>query len=104
MAVLCLLHVTASAPVLSDDASAQYFDQLRQRNLFSLAESYAMSRLAQPNLPRARRIQITVELSRTLCRHASYASEQQQPELWARAKSILDEQRARETSTPIDLV
>ena len=56
--------------------------------LFSIAESYAVSRLT-PDLRRSRRVEITIELSRTLAKHAEYASEQQQQDLWKRAQSIV---------------
>ena len=90
--------------VAADESIPLYFDQLRHRNLFSLAESYAMSRLAQPNLPRPRRIQLTVELSKTFAEHANNGTEQQQQELWERARTVVEEQRTREPASPFDIV
>ncbi len=84
----------------ADESLGIYFEQLRQRGLFSIAESYAVSRLGQANLPRARRINLTIELSRTLAAHAEFASEQQQPELWKQARTVVDEERLREPTSP----
>ena len=86
-----------------DDALAQYFEQLRQRGLFSIAESYAVSRLT-PDLRRSRRVEITIELSRTLAKHAEFASEQQQQDLWKRAQSIVVDERNREPLDPSAIV
>ncbi len=88
----------------ADDSVAHYFEQLRQRGLFSIAESYAVSRRSQPNLPRAKRVELTIELSRTFAKHAEFASEQQQQELWKRAAAIVDEERGREPSSPYAVV
>lgn len=88
----------------ADDSLARYFEQLRQRGLFSIAESYAVSRRAQPNLARSRRAELTIELSRTLASHAEYASEQQQQDLWKRAASIIDDERGREPTSPFAVV
>lgn len=73
---------------------ARYFDQLRQRRFFSLAESYAEARLSDPHLPAPLRIEFAIELSRTLTVHALVVSDDQQEELWQRAVEVLrDEQR-----------
>lgn len=88
----------------ADESLSLYFEQLRQRGLFSIAESYAVSRLAQSDLPRNRRVELTIEFSRTLARHAEFASEKQQQELWARARSIVDEERTRATIGAFDIL
>ena len=94
---ICLIVIVGafhSGPSIcraADESLGVYFEQLRVRGLFSIAESYAVSRLAQPNIARTRRIDLTIELSRTLAAHAEFASEQQQPELWKQARTVVDE-------------
>lgn len=106
LTVLLAVAVPARPPVVwaVDESLGVYFEQLRLRGLFSIAESYAVSRLSQPNLPRGRRIELTVELSRTLARHAEFASEKQQEELWLRARSVVDAERNREPTSPYALL
>ncbi|MDB5345426.1 MAG: hypothetical protein JWP89_3803 [Schlesneria sp.] len=87
-----------------DDSLSLYFDQLRQRGLFSIGESYAIARLSQVNLSQSRRVELTIELSRTIARHAEFVSEEQQEELWKRARSIVDDERNREPTGPYALM
>ena len=107
---ICLIVIVGafhSCPSIcgaADESLGVYFEQLRVRGLFSIAESYAVSRLAQPNIPRTRRIDLTIELSRTLAAHAEFASEQQQPELWKQARTVVDEERLREPASPFALL
>ncbi|MBC8116003.1 MAG: hypothetical protein H7062_16570, partial [Candidatus Saccharimonas sp.] len=75
---------------------------LRRRGLYSLAEGYAISRLAQTNLPLAQRTDLAVELSRTLAEHAGFVSDEQQAELWKRASSAVDDERTRDPANPRD--
>ena len=101
ISVICLGAILLS-PVSSglaiDESLGQYFDQLRQRGLYSIAESYAVARLSQDNLSKARRADFAIELSRTLVRHAESASANQQEELWNRARAVVDEERSRKPS------
>jgi tetratricopeptide (TPR) repeat protein len=105
---VCLLVAGMSMSAIhcpaADDSLELYFERLRDRGLFSIAESYAVSRLSQANLPRERHIDLTIELSRTLAVHAEFASERQQKELWKRARSIVDEERDREPSGPFAIL
>ena len=89
---------------LADESHTRYFEQLRRRGLYSLAEGYSISRLAQPNVPLAQRTDLAVELSRTLAEHAGYASELQQAELWKRARAAVDDERTREPSNPREVL
>ncbi len=95
---MCSLIVLGGMPraggQVTDDESltARYFDQLRQRGLFHLAENHAESRLADPLLTPARRLDFVIELSRTLVAHALSASDDEQSELWRRAASVLSEE------------
>lgn len=98
------IGMLASSSSAADDSLAHYFEQLRQRGLFSIAESYAVSRRSQPNLPRAKRVELTVELSRTLTGHAEIASEQQQQDLWKRAAAVIDDERGREPTSPFAVI
>jgi len=104
--VVALIALNLMTGVLSgaEESLPHYFEQLRQRGLFSIAESYAVSRRSQSNLPRARRVELTIELSRTLSRHAEFASELQQQELWKRAVSIVEEERSRDPKGPYAIV
>lgn len=98
--VACGLTIGSSPCRGVDESLGLYFEQLRQRGLFSIAESYAVARLSQAKLSRARRVTLTIELSRTLSRHAEFASEQQQPELWKQARTVIEDERAGEPSNP----
>ena len=106
--VVCLLAAGASLSAThcaaADESLSLYFGRLRDRGLFSIAESYAVARLSQPNISRARRVDLTIELSRTLAAHAEFASEQQQQELWKRARSVVAEERDREPSGPFAIL
>ena len=95
-----VLAAGMAARSLADEMHARYFEQLRRRGLYSLAEGTAISRLAQPNVPLAQRTDLAIELSRTLAEHAGYASELQQADLWKRARAAVDDERAREPTNP----
>lgn len=101
--VLCSL-VAGTHTTSADESQTRYFDQLRRRGLFSLAESYALARLAEPTTPNARRVELAIELSRTLAEHAEFASHEQQEELWLRAKSVIDDERTREPNNARDVL
>lgn len=91
-----LLVVGWAATGVADETHARYFEQLRRRGLYSLAEGYAISRLAQANTPPSQRTELAIELSRTLAEHAGYASDQQRDELWKRARAAVDDERNRD--------
>jgi hypothetical protein len=105
VALLLVVACFAAMPVrAADESLARYFEQLRRRGLYSLAESYALSRLTQTGLSAARRTDFTVEFSRTLAERAEFAPETQQQHLWKRAKSVVDEERQRDPSNPFDIL
>lgn len=83
-----------------DDATARYFDGLRERGLFQVAESYCLERLSYARLPPAQRAEWTIELSRTLCEHARNSASDEQPPLWKRADDVLLDLLKREPSHP----
>ncbi len=97
--------LSLSAPTLwADESHTRYFEQLRRRGLYSLAEGYAISRLAQPNLPLVQRTDLALELSRTLAEHAGFVSEEQQAELWKRAGAVVDDERTRDPDNPREVL
>lgn len=76
---------------LADDVHDRYFQGLRERRLFSVAEGYALRRLAEPGLPAITRTELTIELSRTLAEHATYRTGQEQEELWRQARGVIED-------------
>jgi len=87
-----------------ESSSARYFDQLRARRLFSLAEEYAASRLSDPILSPERRIELVIEWSRTLVEHALSAADAEQQTLWERAAEVLAEELAVTAEIPQKLL
>ena len=84
----------------SDETHERYFEQLRQRGLFSLAEAEAISRLAADDLSLAGRTSFSIELSRTLSEHAGFVLDEQRDELWQRARSVVQDLLDRERVNP----
>jgi|GEM_PF-1942758 len=64
----------------------QYFQALRDRGLFTVAEEYAGSHLALPGISPDDRIDLTLELATTLLEHGIVATESQRAELWSAAE------------------
>lgn len=85
------IGVIAAATLRAEDETGRYFAQLRQRGLFSVAEHYALSRLADMQLPAELRTELTAELSTTFAAHAAIVSPQQREELWDRARDVVAE-------------
>lgn len=83
-----------------DEPAREYLRGLRERRLFSVAESYCLRELDDPELPAADRVELTVELSRTLADHAAWRTGQEQEELWSRAAAIVEEQLQRDANSP----
>jgi len=77
--------------VRAGDETGRYFEQLRRRGLFAVAEHYALSRLKDPQLSPAMRADLTVELSSTFAAHATVVSPQQREELWTKARDVVQE-------------
>lgn len=94
--LVVLLALCAGAPAVAeepqiDESISQYFRGLRERQLFRLAESYCLQRLARTNLSPAWRAELTLELSRTLTEHASYAAPAEQAILWNQARQRIED-------------
>ena len=84
----------------ADDVTAKYFEQLRQRRLFSLAEGYCLRKLTDSNLSSIEEAEFTIELSRTFAEHAKYTIGDEQADLWQRAGKVIDEFLEREPQNP----
>lgn len=85
---------------LADDFDTRYFEQLRSRGLFTLAESLCRRRLQADALPAAERLQVSIELARTFAAHARSQSESdERRELWNAAKVTLNVARDATTET-----
>lgn len=80
-----LIPAAASA----EDVTARYFQELRNRQLFSLAEGYCLQRLAEPTVSAQQRAQLTLELSRTLVEHAKHVGQDERADLWQRAREVV---------------
>ncbi len=79
----------ANSVCSAENQTSKYFEGLRQRHLFSIAEGYCLSRLAQPRLTEPDRALYSWELSKTLAAHAMVAESAEQSELWKRAENTL---------------
>jgi hypothetical protein len=87
-----LVALVATSSPAADESTRRFFDGLRSRRLFSLAENYLIRRLAEPDrLSLEQRVDFTLELSRTLVEHATDSTGGEQPELWRQAQSVLDD-------------
>ncbi len=94
--VIACFWLTSGA--VGGEPLGRFFDQLRSRHLFGLAERYCLEKLARTDLPAAQRIDFAYELSRTFVQHALVAADDQQAELWDRSVKIL-EQTAQQVGT-----
>jgi len=84
-----LLLICAGNHALAEDSTRAYFNGLRERHLFDIAEGFCLNQLAQPRLTDADRARYTLELIRTLSAHASSADASEQKELWKRAEESI---------------
>lgn len=73
----------------ADEATTAYFEQLRRRNLFELAERYAEHRLRDEQLNPELRLTYTIELSRTLFDHGAHLSADERTAFWSEADEWL---------------
>ncbi|QDT40086.1 hypothetical protein Pan241w_01390 [Gimesia alba] len=86
LVLLCSMNVCPA-----EDATRAYFDGLRQRHLFGIAEGFCLDRLSGTRLSDTERARYTLELARTLAAHAMVTSGDEQAELWNRAEKTLTE-------------
>ncbi len=80
--------------------TGRFFDQLRERGLYTLAEQHAERRLADPQLSVDQRIDFVIELSRTLAAHAAVVGDDQQAEFWERASAVIDDELTGVVESP----
>ncbi len=74
-----------------DPQTERYFQQLRQRRLFSVAEQFGLDRLSDRLLSPAEQIQVSVELSKTYAEHARFTSGDEHAEYWQLAEGVIDD-------------
>lgn len=86
-----LSPVPIAAQSGNESLTVRYFEQLRQRRLFSVAEQLGANRLAESRLSPAEFIQISVELSKTYAEHARYTSGEEHDLYWQFAASVIDD-------------
>lgn len=90
LALLALMAASSSV-AWGDEPFADYFEALRQRGLYVVAEEYATSRLARTTLEPAVRAGLTVELANTLVVHGAALQGSPRSEMWAEAAFVLDQ-------------
>ncbi|MFM9963499.1 MAG: tetratricopeptide repeat protein [Planctomycetaceae bacterium] len=101
MSWLVLLALIAVATSLrADDATARFYEQLRQRQLFGLVESDCLRRLDAKSLGDRERGEFVLELSRTYAAHAWHTVGSEQADLWHRAARVIVEHLDRTKSPP----
>ncbi|OAI56856.1 hypothetical protein AYO47_01895 [Planctomyces sp. SCGC AG-212-M04] len=97
----------AAIPARAQDAAliATYFDGLRNKGLFDLAERYGLDRRAELAKESAESVQLAVELSRTFAHHArTAATSEEQAFLQTRADEALADYRGNELYPRIEAV
>ena len=100
MTWLVLLLIVAVTPLRADEATARFYEQLRQRQLFSLVEADALRRLDAKSLSDRERGRLVLELSRTYTAHAWQTGGSEQADLWHRAARVIVEHLDRAKSSP----
>jgi len=96
--LLCAMLAATSVRAAEETSpTARYFEGLRERGLFELAENYGREQLRRDDLLPEERLELTLELSRTLAAHAvQTADENQQKQLWIEARGVLDRMIAQQ--------
>ncbi len=103
-AVCVFLPIAAAAQASEAAHLVRYFEQLRKRRLFSVAEQLGMDRLSAKGLKPADEILLTIELSKTYAEHARFTSGQEHDEYWELAESVIDEAIAKHRQHPRGLL
>ncbi len=99
-AVLGVLLGVLTTSVRGDEINGRFFEQLRQRRLFALIEGECYRHLSVDDLPLPRRTFYVLQLSQTLAEHARFVPQADADELWANARTVLDELIQREPHNP----
>ena len=103
LVIACMLTSIADAQLPRNDQQAieQYFNGLRERRLFSLAETVCLRKLASRTLDPEIRSRYTVELSRTFAEHARFIADfEEQTELLEQAREAVFEELKRGRANP----
>lgn len=87
--ILVLLALSGNA--FSQDIYQRYFDGLRQRRLYIIAEDYAVELLNGQRLLFDEQAQVTIQLALTLAEHGSHVQQDQRNELWQEAERLLSD-------------
>ena len=100
--LMMLLVIAAASALRADEATARFYEQLRQRQLFSLVESDSLRRLDAKSLSDRERGDLVLELSRTYTAHAWHTGGSEQADLWHRAARVIVEhlERTKSASRP----
>ncbi len=94
------LIVVSLASARADEATARFYEHLRQRNLFGLVESDCLRRLEATSLSERQRSELVLELSRTYAAHAWHTAGTEHDDLWQRATRLIVDHLIRATATP----
>jgi len=81
--LILIAHGTAFA-----DEDSRFVAGLRERRLFSLAETYCDERISNSQLPTTDRVELTVELIRTYAEHALNSRGSDRESLWQKARHV----------------
>lgn len=88
--ILNTVFFLAVGACVAGESDDRFFQGLRDRRLFSLAEEHCVSELEAARLTPTRRVELSLELSRTYVEHAQYISGAEQVELWDQAAAVID--------------
>ena len=98
-AVLIIVSLVTSR-CKADETHTRYFEQLRQRSLYSLAVAEAIARLTDQSLTPSEQSDLTIQLSKTLAEQAGTLPDDQRDETWGRARSVIEELLEQNESSP----
>jgi hypothetical protein len=87
-ATLLALAFVFASPLYASDEDGTFVAGLRERRLFSLAESYCTERLANPQLSGVDHVELAVEAIRTYAEHALNSRGNQRDALWQMARDV----------------
>ena len=93
MATLLALAISLMSPLVTSEDDTRFVAGLRERRLFTLAESYCNERSTNAQLSPVDRVALAVELIRTYAEHAMNSRGEERDALW---------QKAREVATPFN--
>ncbi len=79
------------APLDPGSDDERFLDGLRQWRLFALAEKFCRDRLKRSDLEETRRVELTIELSRSLVEHALESPPAESDGLWRAALATTDD-------------